>query len=55
MLDSKLRPQLIEINQCPSFATDSMLDLRVKKGLLSDCLKTLSLNMNRKGAYKRER
>jgi len=55
MLDSKLRPSLIEINQMPSFATDSSLDLRIKKGLIQDCLKTLCLNMKRKGGYKKEK
>jgi hypothetical protein len=55
MLDSKLRPQLIEINQMPSFQTDSTLDLRVKKGLIQDVLKTLCLNMNRKNSYKKEK
>ena len=55
MLDAKLRPSLIEINQMPSFQTDSTLDLRVKKGLIMDVLKTLCLNMNRKNAYKKEK
>jgi hypothetical protein len=55
MLDSKLRPSLIEINQMPSFATDSTLDLRIKKGLISDCIKTLCLSMTRKNAYKKEK
>ena len=55
MLDSKLRPSLIEINQMPSFATDSSLDYRVKRGLITDCLKTLCLNMNRRARYKKER
>lgn len=39
----------------PSFATDSSLDLRIKKGLIQDCLRTLCLNINRKNAYKREK
>ena len=55
MIDEKLRPSLLEINQMPSFATDSQLDLRVKRGLLADCLKTLCLNMKRKKFYKAEK
>ena len=55
MLDSKLRPYLIEINQMPSFATDAPLDYRVKRGLIVDVLKTLCLNMKRKNKYKVER
>lgn len=53
MLDYKLRPSLIEINQMPSFATDSQLDLRIKKGLMTDVFKTLCLNLNRKAQYKK--
>lgn len=52
MIDSKLKPVLIEINQMPSFATDSQLDLRVKRGLLTDSFKTLCLTMKRKRIYK---
>ena len=52
MLDSKLKPWLIEINQMPSFGTDSTLDYRIKRGLITDCLKTLNLNMARKNRYK---
>jgi len=31
LIDSKLKPWLIEFNYTPSFWTDSALDLRVKK------------------------
>ena len=54
MIDHKLTPNLIEINQCPSFATDSSLDYRIKRGLLTDCFKTLCLNIKRKKEYKKE-
>lgn len=39
----------------PSFATDSSLDYRVKRGLITDVLKTLCLNMPRRNRYKKER
>ena len=39
----------------PSFATDSSLDYRVKRGLITDCLKTLCLNMGRRARYKKDR
>ena len=55
MIDHKLTPNLIEINQCPSFATDSTLDYRIKRGLLTDCYKTLCLNLKRKKEYKWEK
>jgi hypothetical protein len=54
MIDNNLRPYLLEINQMPSFATDSPLDARVKRGLLTDCFKTLCLSNERKQAMKRE-
>ena len=31
MIDSKLKPWLIEVNQSPSFATDSAFDFTLKK------------------------
>jgi hypothetical protein len=55
MIDDKLRPYLIEINQMPSFATDAPIDYRVKKGLIHDVMKTLCLNTQRKQQYKAER
>lgn len=55
MIDANLRPSLIEINQMPSFVTDSALDYRVKKGLIVDVLRTLCLSMKRKRKYKADR
>jgi D-alanine-D-alanine ligase-like ATP-grasp enzyme len=34
MIDDKLKPWLIEINQSPSFATDSAFDLSLKLKLV---------------------
>jgi hypothetical protein len=39
----------------PSFATDSALDYRIKRGVIVDALKTLCLSMKRKQDYKKER
>jgi len=39
----------------PSFATDSWLDQKVKRGLLIDCMKSLGLSMKRKRKYNKER
>ena len=55
MIDHNLRPFLIEINQMPSFQTDSWLDQKIKRGLLIDCMKCLSLNIKRKRKYQKER
>ena len=39
----------------PSFTTDSPLDIKIKRGLVSDVFKTLCLSYRRKKAYKDER
>ena len=48
MLDHKAKPWLIEINQQPSFATDSPLDFKIKKGVIADALILLNLNWKRR-------
>lgn len=50
-LDKKAKPWLIEVNQSPSFETDSPLDEKVKKNLLVQTLKLLNLNWKRKNKY----
>ena len=44
MIDKHYRPWLIEVNQSPSFATDSPLDYRVKKAVLTDSFKLLNVS-----------
>ena len=51
MIDSKLKPWLIEINQSPSFATDSNLDHKIKYKLMVDTLSLLNLSAERKQSY----
>jgi tubulin polyglutamylase TTLL9 len=48
MIDSNLKPWLIEINQSPSFATDSAFDFKLKKKLMEDTFKLLNLSIDRK-------
>ena len=55
MIDKDHKPYLLEINQSPSFTTDKPLDIRIKKGVLVDCMKILNLSMSRKNKYKQER
>lgn len=50
-LDKKAKPWLIEVNQSPSFQTDSPIDEFVKKNLLIQGLKLLNLNWRRKNRY----
>ena len=50
-LDSNCKAWLIEVNQSPSFMTDSPLDYQVKKNLLRDTLHMLNLTWKRKNRY----
>ena len=48
MIDSKFKPWLIEVNQSPSFKTDSPLDYRVKKAVLTDTFKLLNVSWEKR-------
>ena len=48
MLDHNVKPWLIEVNQSPSFKTESGLDSRIKKKLVADTLRLLNLSWRRK-------
>lgn len=50
-LDNRARPWLIEVNQSPSFMTDSPLDEKVKKGVLVDSIRQLNLSWKRRSKY----
>lgn len=51
MIDNQLKPWLIEVNQSPSFKTDSNLDTRIKGMLIRDTLRLLNLSHKRKMRY----
>lgn len=53
-LDKNLKIWLLEVNQSPSFMTDSPLDYCVKKNLICDSLHMLNLSQKRKNKYIRE-
>ncbi|PCH98750.1 MAG: hypothetical protein COB85_01040, partial [Bacteroidetes bacterium] len=44
ILDKKMNPWLLEVNQAPSFNTDTDLDMEVKKGLLIDTFRLLDIS-----------
>jgi tubulin polyglutamylase TTLL6/13 len=48
ILDSNLKPMLLEVNHAPSFATDSPLDYEIKKALFVDMFGMLGLTLERK-------
>ena len=54
MIDSDCRPWLLEVNQSPSFSTDSPLDYLIKKHVLGDALRLLNVSFERKMEYVRQ-
>ncbi len=44
MLDDKLKAWLIEVNHTPSFRSDTDVDYQVKKDLLEETFKIISLS-----------
>jgi len=55
MIDNNLKPWLIEINQSPSFGTDSAFDLSLKKKLILDTFSLVNLTSERKAIYMEEK
>lgn len=55
MIDSNLKPWLIEVNQSPSFATDSAFDFTLKKKLMEDTFQLLNLTPERRSQYMEQR
>ena len=57
-LDEKLKPWLIEVNNLPSFQTDSPLDKKIKYDIIYETIALLNLtpyrknNQNRVAAFK---
>lgn len=51
LIDENLKPWLLEINQTPSFSTDTPFDFKLKKDLIADTLKILGLTFERKKQY----
>lgn len=44
MLDTELRPWLIEVNHSPSFNIDSPLDLEIKEELITDTIELVRID-----------
>lgn len=55
MIDTKLKPWLIEVNHLSSFGTDSPLDKKIKYDLIWDTFHLLNLSVKRKKKTKNER
>ena len=54
LIDHKLKPWVIEINISPSFHVDTPLDFRIKKGVIEESIKLLSLSHKRKMKFKKK-
>ena len=48
LIDKNFKPWLLEVNQSPSFGTDSPLDYEVKKSVLKDTFNLLNISMERR-------
>jgi tubulin polyglutamylase TTLL6/13 len=55
MLDHKLKPWLIEVNNSPSFGSDTPLDKKVKQDLMFDTFNLLNLSGKRKKKLKKQK
>lgn len=53
-IDSKLKPWLLEVNHSPSFTCDSVLDKKIKEGLITDALRLVSLDPQKIQRFKKE-
>ena len=47
-IDDQLKPYVLEVNHTPSFATDSVLDAKIKKNVIKDSLVLLNLSVKNK-------
>ena len=50
MLDSKLKPWMIEVNHTPSFNSDTEIDQKVKEDLLKDTFDIIQLSVEERKA-----
>ena len=54
LLDSKLRPHLLEINILPSFSSSSTLDKKIKTTLICDTLNLIGVTPYDRKLYDKE-
>ena len=55
MLDQDLKPWILEVNHSPSFSTDTPLDFKIKKNLITDAIKLLNLSYLNKSRLKKQK
>lgn len=54
ILNSKLKPKLLEVNHSPSFSTNSPLDYQIKKKVIYDSLVLMNIDSKQKRAFKKQ-
>ena len=54
ILDSKLKPWLLEVNHAPSFGTDTPLDFKIKRDVIADTIQLLNLSYYKKQKFIRK-
>jgi len=52
MIDENANPWVIEVNHAPSFTTDTPLDFKIKKAVITDAISLLNLNWKKRYRYK---
>ena len=48
LIDHQFKPYLLEVNASPSFGTDSSLDYKIKKNVLSDAFRMLNFSYKKR-------
>jgi tubulin polyglutamylase TTLL6/13 len=48
MIDSNMKPYLLEVNHTPSFSTDTPLDTLIKKNVIKDSFQLMNTNLKSK-------
>lgn len=48
LIDSTMKPFLLEVNHTPSFTTDTPLDSFIKKNLIKDAISIMNINVKTK-------
>ena len=51
ILDSKLKPWLLEVNFTPSFNCDSPIDLEIKSGVIEETMKLINVSEENRKCY----
>ncbi len=51
ILDSKLKPWLLEVNMCPSFIHNNAMDYKIKYNLQKETIQMLGISRNKKTDY----